>query len=172
MSDCSVFYYVNGDPLDGEWIDLDKISSIDDVLQILAETRHIPYDDQGNPDYGGDLLVADTDGDLAHKFYAGWGSFDLEACLEALDSGMDEEIMVAYMDAFDEWNLDLCECSHYGWFKTVEEFAEHYIEQAGLLNGVSENMKYYFDYEKYAKDELLMDDFKESNGHYFYSHNN
>lgn len=166
MSGNSAFYYVDGDPLKGKWIDLNHIDSIDDVLEELAQEGLIARDEQGEPQYGGDLLVADTDGDLARLFYWRYGTFDLNEFIEARDSDFDEKVVVAFIECFSEWSEERCSQTYYGYYDSVENFAYSAIENCGSLVGVPEPLKFYFDFERYGK-ELLISDFRESNGHYF-----
>lgn len=168
MSGNSAFYYVDGDPLKGKWIDLDDIDSIDEVLEELAEEGFIARDGEGAPQYGGDLLVADTDGDLAPLFYGRYGTFDLDEFIEARDSDVDEEVVVAFITCFDEWSESRCSQTYYGHHNSVEDFAYSEIENCGSLSGVPEPLKFYFDFERYGKD-LLISDFCESDGHYFWN---
>jgi len=166
MSDNSVFYYVDGHPLKGKWIGLDYLDSIDEVLEELAEDGIIARDEQGEPQYGGDLLVADTDGVLAHLFYGRYGTFDLDGFIEARDSDFDEAVVAAFMTCFGEWSEGRCSQAYYGYHDSVENFAYDEIENCGSLSGVPDSLKYYFDFERYGQ-ELLISDFCESDGHYF-----
>lgn len=164
----SVFYYIDGDPLNGKWIDLEYINSSDEVLEELADSGIISRDEDGHIDYDGDLLVADTEGDLAKEFYQGCGCFDLDEFIDVRDSGIDEEVASAYLSIFDYWDSTRCRDSYYGYFKSLTDFVEQYIEDCGLLSGISESIKYYFDFERYGE-ELLTQDFREKNGYYFYN---
>lgn len=164
--DNSVFYYIDGDPLNGKWIDLEYINSIDEVLEELADSGIINRDQDENIDYGGDLLVADTEGDLSRQFYRGHGSFDLDGFIEVRDSGIDEEIACAFLSVCDYWSTSRCRDSYYGFFESINDFAEQYIENSGLLSGISDLMKSYFDFERYGE-ELLAQEFFEVNGYYF-----
>lgn len=47
--------------------------------------------------------------------------------------------------------------------------AEELLEETGQLSEIPENLRYYFDYEKYARDIRLGGDMCESNGHFFWS---
>lgn len=53
-----------------------------------------------------------------------------------------------------------------GEFETQLEFTDHIVEESGLLIGVDEKVKMYFDYEKYGRD-LLCGDYWENNNYYF-----
>ncbi|WP_367463657.1 hypothetical protein ABW387_07980 [Snodgrassella alvi] len=91
------FYYVDGATLNGQWIDLKNTSDLDDVREALADGSWIERDADGSPDYSSDLLVADTERELADCFYSRYGSFNLEGFIEALDSGYDSETIATFI---------------------------------------------------------------------------
>jgi len=62
-----VFWYVDGIPTKGKWIDMDLIDDTDEVLEELAEDEIIPRKEDGEPDYGGDLLAADAEACASHS---------------------------------------------------------------------------------------------------------
>ena len=35
---------------------------------------------------------------------------------------------------------------------SVEEYAENYVDECGLLSGIPDNLRYYFDYEAFGRD--------------------
>lgn len=57
-----------------------------------------------------------------------------------------------------EYELKNCEEAFIGNYNSVEEYAEQYIEDYGLLNDMPDNLKCYFDMEKFAKDMVLSGD--------------
>lgn len=162
----AAFYYVYGDPLNGKWIELDDIDSIDDVIEELANDGFIPRDEQGKPDFDRDLLVADTEGDLANYFYQGYGCFDLDGFIEVRDSDINNDIAVAFLNLFDCWDKKCCEENYLGQYDSPENYARHFCDEVGFLDGIPENLKYYFDFERYAND-LMISGICESDGYYF-----
>ena len=74
-----------------------------------------------------------------------------------------------YGEQFDEADelLDKFSDAYYGDFDSDEDFAYELVESTGMLSSIPENLQYYFDYEKYARD-LMIDDFYEVDGHYFW----
>lgn len=161
------FYYVDGDPLKGQWIDLTDINDLDDVREVLADGGWIPRDADGEADYDGDFLVADTEGELADCFYGRYGSFDLAGFIEARDSGHDHEAVAAFITLFDVWSERDFSGNYHGQYDSPEDYAQQYIDDCGLLDSLPENLRYYFDYEKFARD-MMINDITEHNGHYFY----
>lgn len=57
-----------------------------------------------------------------------------------------------------------------GSFTSWEAWAEDYAESTGLLDGIPENLRYYFDFEAYGRDARLNGDLFEQDGHWFYAH--
>lgn len=41
---------------------------------------------------------------------------------------------------------------YYGEHENATEYAEYYVDETGLLDSIPENLRYYFDYEKYGRD--------------------
>ena len=160
------FYYVDGIPLKGMWIDLENIYSIDEVLEALAQDGFISRNDDGNPVYDSDLLVADIDGDLPAHFLDRYDVFDLAGFIEARDCGFDAAIVAAYLDIFTLWDVQRCTENYLGKYDSPEDYAYQYIEDTGLLSSLPDNLQGYFDYAAFARD-LLISDISESNGHYF-----
>lgn len=169
------FYYVDGIPTKGIWIDLDLVDSEDEILEQLADADLIPretdedYPDQeGDPQYGGDLLVADAEG-LACCFLGRYGTFQLDKFVEARDSEFDDDVVKAYLDCFGEWDENECADRYRGEFQSWEDMAEALLDETGQLSEIPENLRYYFDYEKYARDLRCAGDMCESNGFFFWS---
>lgn len=161
------FYYVDGDPLKGQWIDLENINDLDDVREVLAEGGWIPRNEDGNPDYGGDLLVADVEGDLPYCFMGRYGSFDLDNFIDARDSGFDVNAVAAFIYLFDCWDAGRFSDNYIGEYDSPEDYVYESINDNGLLDSMPENLRCYFDYEACARDAMLSD-ISAHNGYYFY----
>ena len=56
-----------------------------------------------------------------------------------------------------------------GSFATWTEWAEDFCHSTGLLDGIPENLRYYFDFEAYGRDARLNGDLFENDGHFFYA---
>ena len=54
-----------------------------------------------------------------------------------------------------------------GYFGSEEDFAIQYVEQIGLLDGISSDIANYFDYAAYGRDLFLNGDFTYCNGFVF-----
>lgn len=170
MNTEAAFFYVDGIPTKGAWIDLDDITDTDDVLAILAEQGLVPKDEDGEPEYGGDLLVADVDGYLAKGFLSKHDTFDLDGYKECADwcesNGHDLEAAAAYISHFGSWSQSSFEDGDQGKHDSEEAFAEQLVEDLGLLHSMPDNLRHYFDYEKFARD-LFITDYVMEDGYVF-----
>lgn len=160
MINSRAFWYVDGEPCKGLWVDMDAIDSTDEVLDLLVESGFC------TEDYGGDLLVADAEG-LAYQFISSYGCFDLDGFAECRDHKGDDDAKAAYMKNIGEWNSDNFDDAYQGEYESDEAFAEQLSDDIGMLDEVPENLRCYFDFERFARD--LMMDYFEVDGYYFRS---
>lgn len=169
--DENAFWYVDGDPLKGKWIDMEHIDSTDEILEELAEAGFVPRDEDGDPEYDGDLLVADIEGPLCTIAYGRYGAFDLELFMRCRDSGIEPEILHAFVECFGELpgDLDKVTDAYRGQYGSWKDFAESLLEETGEIESIPDSLRYYFDYEKYANDIRLSGDVSEHDNHYFWS---
>jgi antirestriction protein len=70
------------------------------------------------------------------------------------------------MGDWTEEAVSAAEDAYSGTFDNPEDFAYNYFEQTITLESLPENLRYYFDFEKFSRD-LMMGDYFESDGHYF-----
>jgi antirestriction protein len=154
----------NEGSLFGAWLDLSKF---DDVQEFFDVCR-VLHKDEDDPefmfqDYSGfpeawysecsmgearfNLIqqYADLDDDEKDAF---------KAYCECKSVGLDEDVFDNFRDAYE------------GEFDSEEEFAEHVVDECGMLDSMPENIQMYFDYEAYARD-LFLGDFKFWNGYVF-----
>jgi len=160
------FFYIDGIPTKGIWVDLLPVRSWDDIKEQLENAFPDSVVDE--------ILMADYEGDILKPFYSSscdgfsmteWAEFAAE--LES--THLDMEVIEAYADNASSWEdvtIQNIEDSYFGEYESDRDFAENYAEETGLFFGVSDTVKYYFDYESYWKCELRHY-FYESNGHYF-----
>lgn len=163
--DNRAFYYVDGIPTKGVWIDLDYIDDEDEILEELAEANIIGRDEDENPVYDGDLLVADAEG-LAYAFLGRYGNFDLSDFIEARDycdnNNHPHAAAKAYVEWMGSWSDNFGD-AYYGEFGSEEAFAEHIIEET---MDVPSHLQGYIDYEKYARD-IFAGDYYFTDGYVF-----
>jgi Antirestriction protein (ArdA) len=158
------FYYADGVPTKGKWFDLDTLTSVDDVLDEFTRAGLTPKN------YGGDLLVADIEGDLARCFYSSRSDFfDLDSFMDCRDQCQDENAAAAFIDYFGSWDRQAFESAYMGHYASAEAFAEQYIDDSGLLSEVPEHLQCYFDVERFARDLFLGDYWISDSGYVFSS---
>lgn len=153
----SAFFYVNGIPTKGTWIDLEFIEGWHGVVEVLAEAGFT------NPD---EILCADAEG-LARAFLSRYDCFDLAGYTKCRDecSWASDEAKSAFIDCFGSWDAVTFEDSYSGEWDSDTALAEDYIDSTGLLISIPDNLRGYFDTAAFARD--LMMDYSESGGYYF-----
>ena len=159
--DNQAFFYIDGIPTKGLWVDLDQITGWEDVSELLSNAFPSSVVDE--------ILCADVEG-LAHHFYASnCDSFGMAEWLEFLEekqtSSLEDEVISAYFDNCGVASLDDVEEAYQGEHNSDEDFAYQLGEDIGLLSGMDESLHCYFDWSSWTRD--LMYDYFESNGHYF-----
>jgi antirestriction protein len=137
--------YVSG-TLHGTWIDLDETTTADDIHEqtkaMLATSREPIAEEWAIHDY-------DNFGSIHLSEYE---SFERVASLAAA--------IAEHGDAFKAWARDDYRLEHpenfedayLGQWDSEEDYARQFIDDCGLLNGLSETLQNYFDYESYARD--------------------
>lgn len=158
------FFYIDGIPTKGLWVDLDDVTGWEDVEAKLLDLFPSSQADE--------ILCADVEG-LARFFYdSRMDYFDLKEYLEFKEeiegSYLDIEVIEAYLDNMGSASgvkLSDIEEAYQGQWSSDEDFAEELLDSTGGLEGMDESLKCYFDYSAFARD--LMYDYFESNGYYF-----
>jgi antirestriction protein len=160
------FFYIDGIPTKGAWIDMDDITEWEQVKEQLANHLKI---DAGNID---EILCSDIEGLPRHFYASNCDSFsmtewaDFKEQLEA--THLDAEVIEAYLDnmgAYGGVDISDIEDAYYGEYDTFEDFVYQFVEDTCILEGMDDSVRGYFDYEKYGRD--LSHDYFESNGHIF-----
>lgn len=153
----SAFFYVDGIPTKGTWIDLEFIEGWHGVVEALAEAGF------SNPD---EILCADAEG-LARAFLSRYDGFDLLGYIECRDSceWASEAAKAAYIECFGSWEAQGFEDAYSGEWDSDIALADDFIDSTGMLAEMPENFRCYFDTTAFARD--LMMDYSEFGGHYF-----
>jgi antirestriction protein len=163
------FFYVDGIPTKGAWIDLEDVTDTDDVLEALADAGVIERNADDTITYGGDLLVADVDGVLAKHFLSKYGTFDLSGCLECMSEcesrGISFDAAAAYINHFGTWSRDTFEEAYQGEWDSEVDFAENLFDEL-YLHELPSHVQSYIDYEKYARD-IFIDGYTFEDGYVF-----
>lgn len=164
-SDNEAFFYIDGIPTKGCWVDMDDVRSWEDIHEALAV--HFP-----NTDFD-DILVADATGLCVHFYSSSCDAFSMNAwsafAEDVARSDLDPEVIDAYCSNFcseDECDVSKAEDCYMGEYDSEEAFAEEYADNCCLFDQCPDVVRSYFDFQAYWDCELRHY-FWESNGHYF-----
>lgn len=144
--------------LTGAWIDpkdYDNLSEFEAACEELHADEHDP-----------EFMFQDSEG--IPKFFVSESSVS-EDLWDYLACDQDEDVKHAYVYLFDQWDSNDLEERYRGEYNSWEEMAELLVDELGYLDEMPENLRYYFDYEKYARDLRLSGDLYEHAGHFFWS---
>lgn len=166
----SAFYYVDGVPTKGIWVDLEVTDTTDEVLEQLAAAGYVPTNEDGEPEYGGDLLVADIEGDLVRAFYSSsTDTLDLTGYVEVRDycdaNHVVYDAAAAYISNRGGWDENDFGDAFCGEYQSEQAYAEELFDEV-YLHEVPDGVKPYIDYEKFARD-LFLGDYTYVNGYVF-----
>ena len=142
--------------LKGKWLDLEDYNDKEEFMKACQEL----HADEDDPE----IMLQDHEGVPSQFIGESWID---EKLWDYLNSDIDDEVKEAYMALFDEWNEDQCNDRYEGKYRSDEDYAEHLSEDIGMLESIPEYLRFYFDFEKYARDMSINGEFKEENGHYF-----
>ena len=150
------FFYVDGIPTKGLWLDLDSIDSWADVHQALTSAGVT------TAEYGGDVLVADVQGRLPRACYSSrFDLIDLGAYMtlrnEVARMDTPPGAVVAFINWYGSWDAEAFGNAYMGYYDSEEAFAEQYLDDTGMLSEVPEHLQCYFDVERFARDLFLGD---------------
>lgn len=164
------FYYVDGIPTRGIWIDIDSTTTTGTVLKELTKAGVPRLSAAGVPKYGGDLLVADIEGDLVRAFYHSQiDMLDLPALVEVIEycerNHVDPDAAAAYVSDRGSWSASDFQDSYRGKADSELAYAEQLFDEL-YLHEVPERVRAYISYEKFARD-LFISDCVYLNGHVF-----
>ena len=151
--------YNNGS-IGGAWVDLTKFSNEEEFLDHCKAL----HKDEEDPE----LMYQDFE-EFPEAFYSESGlDSELWEWLNLDDD--DKKMLEAFKECFghSEGSLEDARNAYFGQFENDEAMAWELLEGTGDLNEIPENLRFYFDIEKYARD-LMISDFSESNGFYFMS---
>ena len=164
-----VFFYIDGIPTKGQWVALEDADSWDDVHLSLQAAELV------SKGYGGDVLAADVEGNLARCFYSSsFDLFDLPRYVEARDdidrNDLDPDAAAAFIDWRGDFDLDGFRDAYMGQHDSQEAFAEQLVEDCGLLADAPETLARYFDMESFARDLFMGDYYMDDGGYVFASY--
>ncbi len=142
--------------LKGKWLDLEDYNDKDEFMKACKEL----HKDEADPEF----MFNDHEG--VPSQFIGESGID-ETFWDYLNSSVDDDVKKAYMELFGEWNEDQCNERYQGEYRSDEDYAEDQCESCGTLESIPENLRWYFDFEKFARDMRMNGEFTEENRHYF-----
>jgi antirestriction protein len=156
----------NSGVLHGAWIDVTDVDQVKEEIQaMLAKSKHSPAEEYAIHDYEGFEGIK-------------LGEYEDIARLVEIANAIDEHgevFTVAYANFGDVEEAIEAATDHYaGTFRTLEDWAEQFLDDTGAFQDAPDVLKNYFDYEKYALDAELGGDVWTAEGgdgiHVFYNH--
>ena len=148
--------YNNGQ-LHGAWIDADQSAdAIHDEIRAMLAASPIPGAEEwaihDYEDFGGIQLSEYEDIDRVAEIAA---------------------LLVEHGEAFGVWadyygnavSAEEFRDAYRGEYDSEEAYAEEYIGDTGMLDSIPENLRYYFDYERFARDMFMSDMHSVRSGH-------
>jgi antirestriction protein len=160
------FFYIDGIPTKGVWVDLLPVRSWDDIKEQLENAFPSAVVDE--------ILMADYEGEILKPFYSSscdafnmieWAEFaeDLDGC------HLEMEVIEAYCSNFfyaSDITIDKIEEAYFMQADSDADFAEQFADETGLLSEVPQSVRSYFNFQQYWDCELRHD-FWEADGYYF-----
>ena len=114
----------------------------------VFDTEHLPTKMTAAEFYKNAETLADLDADTLERLTALAGFLGMENLAELI--------------TYDENN-------YCGQWNTFQDYAENYADETGALRDMPENLAYYFDYEKYARDLAYSYLYDDATGHTWFS---
>ena len=153
--------YNNGS-IAGEWINLlDDVTDRDDFYEKIAEL----HSDEADPEF----MFQDWENvphDVISETSINWDYIDgLRRVLEENNEEWAEAYALFYGN-FYETDPEVFYESYSGTADSEEDYAVQLLEETGELNAIPQNLRHYFDYEKFARD-LFINDYPFIDGHVF-----
>ena len=149
--------YSNGS-INGKWFDLEDYADKDEFLEACKEF----HKGEADPE----LMFQGHVGIPRTFISESWIDPEFWAYME-YDDRYDGEAKAAYMACFDKWDESDFEERFYGKFDSWADMAEEFCDSCGTLDQIPENLRYYFDFERYANDIRLGGDMCEHEGYFF-----
>lgn len=143
--------YNNGS-IAGAWLDLSDYVDKDEFLAACAEL----HTDEADPE----LMFQDWEGGpegMVSESYVDEAAWEWLAM-----SDDDRELLAAYRDGIDsKGTLEQAQECFEGVYDSLTDWAEQYAESTGMLDSMPENLRCYFDFERFARDCRLNGDISE-----------
>lgn len=144
----------------GKWMNLEDYQGKEQFLGACGEL----HADEDDPEF----MFQDWEGipdDLISESYLNPAAWEyMQACEE-----FGEGEVAAYVELFNEWSREGFQDRYHGKYESWKDMATEFLEETGELDKIPDNLRYYFDYEAYARDIRLNGDMVEHNGYFFWN---
>ena len=149
----------NSGIIHGEWLDLSDYYDMDElqdkVNEILKSSpcQGEEYDIQDYEGFG-DLFKGESSLSKAWAIH--------ETLIEVEKEGIDEDLFLEFVshhgEELDASIIEKFQDSYQGRFDSLEDYGENIANECGYLSEVPKILRYYIDFERYAKDMELSGD--------------
>ncbi|HGB9753149.1 TPA: antirestriction protein ArdA [Escherichia coli] len=153
--------YNNGS-IAGEWINLlDDVTDREDFYEKIAEL----HSDEADPEF----MFQDYENmprGIVSETSINWDYID--GLRRVLEENNEEwaEAYALFVENFHDTDVENFYESYSGTADSEEDYAVQLLDETGELNAIPKNLRYYFDYEKFARD-LFINDYTFIDGHVF-----
>jgi len=149
---CGTYAKYNAGNLAGAWLDLEDYTDTDAFYDACREL----HKDETDPEY----MFQDFEGFPRALYSESPDQDKLEKLYSWLGKTEDERaIVAAYWDSIDgDADPDTALEAYAGTYSTEADWAEEFLKDTGALESIPENLRYYFDFEAYARDCRLSGD--------------
>ncbi len=151
----------NSGMIHGEWLDLSNYYDMDELQdKVNAILKSSPcqgdeYDIQDFEGFG-DLLK----GGMYPSLKEAWAIH--ETLIEVEKEGIDEDLFLEFVshlcEEVDTSIIEKFQDRYQGCFDSLEDYGENIANECGYLSEVPKTLRYYIDFERYAKDMELSGD--------------
>ena len=76
--------------------------------------------------------------------------------------GFESEAVAAFIGWHGSWSCDTFESTYMGRYDSETNYAEQYLDDTGTLDQIPENLRYYFDVGRFARDLFIGDYYYDS----------
>lgn len=141
----------NSGSLKGKWVDLSDFSSKTEFYNYIKEL----HSDEVDPEF----MFQDWEGIPSSLIDESWISDDLWTTYLNSDlTDEEKEDFQAFSNYYGEGaTIEQFRDSYRGRWDSEEAFVEDWVDSIGLLDSIPEELRYYFDYEKYTQDLFIND---------------
>jgi antirestriction protein len=133
--------------LAGEWMNIKDYATKEDFLAAAAEI----HKDEADPE----LMFQDYEG-IAQNLISESSIHDVVFEIAKEDEETIENFN-AFAQTMDCTSFESFQDAFCGRFESEVDYAESLVEETGMLLEMPENLRYYFDYKKYARDLFITD---------------